>query len=78
MSELDAGLRRTGVLGIALGALALIACELPVILAVVGLGGLSAGAMAMRPSAAVEVAGIVLATIGVALLIVRALRRRWL
>ena len=50
--------------GIALGALALLACELPIILVAIGLGGLSISAMALRPPPLVENIAIGLALIG--------------
>ncbi len=65
----DRGLRRGGVAGIGIGILALLACELPIILAFVGLGGLSAGAMAFRPPEIVEIIAVMIFVIGVGLLI---------
>ncbi len=66
--------------GITIGILALVACELPIILAVVGLGGLSAGAMAFRPPEIVELIAIILFVIGAGLLLFllvkRTLKRR--
>ena len=50
--------------GIALGALALLACELPIILVAIGLGGLGTSAMALRPLPLVENIAIGLALIG--------------
>ena len=63
-------LRRTGLAGIALGTLALFACEVPIILAFVGLGGLGAGTAAFAPSSLFETGGIVLAILGGTLLMV--------
>lgn len=71
------GVRRTGVAGIAFGLMALLACELPFILALVGLGGLSAAAAAFRPPAVVEVVGIVIGGIGALMLITLGLRHLW-
>jgi hypothetical protein len=64
----DKALKRSGLAGIGLGGAALVACELPIILTVIGLGGLSAGAVAFRPPAVVELVAIVLAGLGVAAL----------
>ena len=65
----DRKLKRGGVAGIAIGILALLACELPIILAFVGLGGLSAGVMAFRPPEIVEIAAMVIFVIGASLLV---------
>ncbi|MCH7806199.1 MAG: hypothetical protein IH995_03540 [Proteobacteria bacterium] len=67
-------LKRTGTFGIAIGALAILVCELPIILAVLGLGGLSAGAMALlRPIieifAIIEIFSIIIAIVGAVLLL---------
>ncbi len=75
----DKKLKRRGVTGIAVGIVALVACELPIILAVVGLGGLSAGAMAFRPPAIVELIAVILFVIGAGILLfllARRVRRR--
>lgn len=75
----DTKLRRTGIASVAAGVLALLACEIPIILAVLGLGGLSAGAAALRPPPMVELAAIVVMVAGTLLLAVvlaRRLRRR--
>ena len=70
-------LRRTGLAGIALGGLALIACEVPLILALVGLGGLGSGTE-LAPSPYLEIVGAVLVVTGGGLLIAFRLRRaRW-
>ncbi len=71
------GLRRTGFVGIALGVTTILACELPVILALIGLGGLSSAAMAFRPPILVEIVAILLAVVGVGLLIILAVWRLW-
>lgn len=70
-------LRRSGIAGIALGTLALVACELPIILTLIGLGNLSTAAMPLRPPFNVEVAGILVAMAGAMLLVISAFRRRW-
>lgn len=69
-------LKKTGLSGIGLGALAFLACELPIILAVSGLGGLSAGAMALRPPPFVEYIAIGLALIGGLFLTIHLVRKR--
>jgi hypothetical protein len=71
----DAKLKRTGITGIAAGVLALLACEIPIILAVLGLGGLSAGAAAFRPPPMVELAAIIVMVVGTLLLAVALTRR---
>ena len=68
-------LKRTGIVGIAIGALAVLACELPIILAVLGLGGLSAGAMALRPPPIIEIVAIIIAIVGAVLLLFVPVRR---
>lgn len=71
----DAKLKRTGLAGIAIGAIALLACEVPIILAVLGLGGLSASAAFFRPPAMVELGAIVIAVVGTFLLMIVFARR---
>ena len=72
------GLRRTGLAGIALGLLTLLLCELPVILAVVGLGGFSAAAARFHLPPAVEMAGFAVGTIGAVVMAGYVVRRVWL
>lgn len=67
-------LKRSGIAGIALGALALIACEVPLVLAFVGIGGLGAGS-AFGPSGMLEMGGLALAAMGAGLLIMLKIRR---
>ena len=74
--EQSKGLRRTGVLGLATGALALLACELPIVLALIGFGGLSTAAAALKPPFFVELAAVVLGATGIILLIALAIRRK--
>ena len=71
----DAKLKRTGMAGIAAGVLALLACEIPIILAVLGLGSLSVGAAALHPPPMVELAAIVVIVVGTLLLAVALARR---
>ena len=67
-------LKRAGTVGIAIGGLAILVCELPIILAVLGLGGLSAGAMALhRPI--IEIVAIIIAIVGAGLLLFVFVRR---
>jgi chromate transport protein ChrA len=68
-------LKRSGLAGTAIGLVALLACKLPVVLAMVGLGGLGAGAMAFRPPPVVEAIAIVMAVVGTGLLLTAYLRR---
>ncbi|PCJ27487.1 MAG: hypothetical protein COA96_03030 [SAR86 cluster bacterium] len=63
-------LRRMSFGGIALGILALLTCELPIILALVGFGGLSAGAAWLKPPPIVELIGALLLITGIVLLVV--------
>ena len=65
----------TGIGGMAIGALAILVCELPIILAVLGLGGLSAGAMALRPPPIIEIVAIIIAIVGAVLLLFVFVRR---
>lgn len=69
-------LHRTGVTGLAVAALALVTCELPVVLALLGLGGLSAGAAWVRPPAVVELIAVSIAVAAAGLLLAVHLRRR--
>jgi len=55
--------------------LALFACEVPIILAFVGFGGLGAGTAALAPTSIFEIGGIVLALRGGTLLMVLKIRR---
>ena len=67
-------LKRTGTVGITIGALAILVCELPIILAVLGLGGLRAGAMALRWPI-IEIVAIIIAIVGAVLLLFVFVRR---
>lgn len=69
-------LKKTGLSSLAIAALALLACELPIILAVIGFGGLSASAMALRPSQFVEIIAIGLVLVGSLLLLIHFARKR--
>ncbi len=68
-------LKRGGITGIAIGVMAILACELPIILAVVGLGGFSSAAMLLRPHPMVERAALALLVMGVVLLFLFLYRR---
>lgn len=63
-------IRRTSWSGVFVGGLLLLACELPMLLAALGLGALSAGAIALQPSSNVEIAALSVAVIGVLALFV--------
>jgi hypothetical protein len=70
-------LGRAGFTGITIGTLSLLACELPFLLALVGLGGLSVAVSPVKPHPLVEWVGIAMAGIGVVLLVgLTILRRR--
>ncbi len=71
-------LGRGGVAGIAAGALALLACELPIVLALIGLGGFSTAAAALKPPFFVELGGIVLGGAGLVVLVALVIRRVWI
>jgi len=73
--SIDKQLRSAGFSGLALGALALMACELPVIMAIVGVGGLGVGGAALRPPPIVEIVGGAAAGMGVVLLVIALVRR---
>ena len=68
-------LRRSGVAGVALGMLALVACELPFILTFIGLGSLGAAASSFKPPFYVELAGVIIVLAGLSLLSISATRR---
>ncbi|MEE9315116.1 MAG: hypothetical protein V3V02_10750 [Rhizobiaceae bacterium] len=72
----DKKLKRSGMTGIAIGVLALLVCELPIILAVIGFGGLSAGALAFRPPPIVELIAVILFILGVLVLLTPMVRRK--
>ncbi len=72
----DKKLKRGGMTGIAIGVLALLACELPIIFAVIGLGGLSASALTFRPPPIVELIAIILFILGALALIIPFVRRK--
>ena len=61
-------LNRLGAGGAALGLVGLLACELPIILAALGMAGLSAHAMSFRPPPAVEAAAIILLVVSAVIL----------
>ena len=70
-------LRNAGLTGITLGILALIACELPLILVLFGLSGLGAGAWAFELAPLVENVGFVAGGLGMAFLMAHTVRRMW-
>ena len=61
-------LKRTGTVGTAICVLTIRVCELPIILVVLGLGGLSAGATALRRPI-IEIVAIIIAIVGAILLL---------
>ena len=61
--------------GVVLGAFALIACELPFLLTAIGLSGIGVGMMTFHPPLIVEYAGLAIAALGAALILVAAARR---
>lgn len=72
-------IKRTGWSGLIAGGFAVLACELPIFLAALGLGGLSAGAIALRPPQFVETIAIIAALLGafclIAIFVVRRVQR---
>ena len=73
---IDNRLKAAGLSGIALGALALLACELPAILGILGLATLAAGSGVLRPPVWLETLGILVAVAGIIALVVFFARRR--
>ena len=68
--------RRGGIAGIALGILALVVCELPIILTLVGFGSLGAAVSSLKPHFYVELAGVIVVVTGLLLLFISAIRSR--
>lgn len=75
-STRDPKLRRTGIAGIALGILALIACELPIILTLIGLGSLGAAVSTLKPPLYIESAGVIVIVAGLLLLFICVIHSR--
>lgn len=67
-SSTEMKLRRAGSTGIVIGAVAVVACELPIILAAIGLARLGAGAAWLRPPPVVEMIALALAAFGAVVL----------
>lgn len=61
--------KQTGVAGVLVGMATLVACELPILLALVGFGGLSAGASALKPAPWLELFGAVAGLAGLSVLL---------
>ena len=61
-------LRNLGATGIAIGTLSILACELPLMLALLGLGGLSSAASIFALPPTVEMIGITTGLLGLLLL----------
>ncbi|MGI9285547.1 MAG: hypothetical protein ACR2P1_09170 [Pseudomonadales bacterium] len=75
-STVEQKLRKGGLTGIALGVVALLACELPVVLTLLGVGTLAASANALKPPFWIEIIGIASAVVGLLMLIV-VIFRHW-
>lgn len=60
---------RLGTTGIAIGVLSVLACELPIVFALVGLGGLSSAISAFSLPPMVEMVGITLGLLGLFLVV---------
>ena len=75
VSLVEKKLKKGGLTGISVGVVALLACELPLVVTSVGLGTLSAGASALRPPFWIEAIGIGAAVVGLLMLIVLVIRR---
>lgn len=75
VSPVEKKLRKSGLTGILLGVVALLACELPLVLTLTGLGTLSASASALRPPFWIEAIGIAAAVVGLLMLFVLVIRR---
>ncbi len=69
-------LKRRSLAGIAFGALALPACELPIFLTLIGFGTLAAIAQSLRPPFWLEIVGVRAAAAGFAGLIWHLVQRR--
>lgn len=61
--------KRVGATGIAIGVLSIVTCELPTVLAVLGLGGLSSVASVFSLPPMIEIIGITLGLLGLSLLV---------
>ncbi|MGI9294530.1 MAG: hypothetical protein ACR2PS_11165 [Pseudomonadales bacterium] len=75
-SAVDKKLKTGGFSGIALGVLALLACEIPVILTILGMGTLATGAHLIKPPFWMEILGISMAAAGTLALVIFFVRRR--
>ena len=60
--------KRLGSTGIVIGTLSVLACELPIVLALVGLGGLSSAASVFSLPSMIEMIGITLGLLGLLLM----------
>lgn len=61
--------KRLGTTGIAIGVMSILACEIPFVLALVGLGGLSSAASIFSLPPMVEMIGITLGVLGLFLVV---------
>ena len=72
----DTKIKRTGLCGLAIGISARVVCELPIILALVGLGSLGTSVRVFSNSPILEIVGVVFLLIGLGLLSWHIIRRR--
>lgn len=72
----DSKIKRTGFVSLTIGIAAIIACELPIILAIIGLGGMGARATIASSSIVVEFISILFTTIGASFLTWHVIRKR--
>jgi len=63
------GVNRIGATGIVIGTLTVLACELPIVLALVGLGGLSTAAASYSLPSTFEIIGITIGILGLLLVV---------
>lgn len=75
-STFDTLMKRTGLAGVATGVMCLFVCELPVLLGVIGLGGLGAWLMHFQPTPVIEAAASVAIFAGATLYVVWRRRTR--
>ena len=75
-SSVEKSLKTSSLCGILLGMCPVLACELPIILALIGLGSLSATASALKPPDWVEIAALTALGVGALMLLITGVRRR--
>ena len=74
--QANSGLKRTGYAGITFGLVSLLLCELPLLLAFVGVSSFGIAAMTFQPHPLLEVAGFLAALTGLLLIVAAAVMRR--